>query len=571
MSTDKSILKSWFSTGLKPEQEQFWAWIDSYYHKKDLVPMAAVDGLENALAKKAEASSLQYFAVKDGSNITETENWKNKLGVNLLDSLKANKDASGLSVQNIESWKNTLGVGEIPENTATNDGEDDDGNPVSGTSYTKEQSDGKYYPKVGSQYFNSNYVLLADGTPKAAGDLGKNIANTSLTSIAGAGMTLGAAYTWNTAGQAFSITGLTDKANESSFTNMLVQNSSGQLGYAGLTQLFMKLPDYMNVTQRNDWISKMNTDVANTYLQLVTVMDGNFINGTADSVITIYGLNINKLQGLDQVTMELTGPDGNPVPDTAFDVTSYSVNSNSELAVSFHFEPSYTFMTGEYTLKVIRKLVILGEVSITAYNSFSEQAIPNNELVLTNNGMSAATYTSGTFSVTGEGGGTSASLVSANPLPVSSDYDIAFSISAVFVGASSGAAWLNRLISCTAGLSFDGTTVHVGAGGTASGQGLGFIDGSALRIMAGATNTVGYTVNSYSGEQKSVTLQVSIQKRGSRYKLILYKSSDNSLLYAETFNNTTGNPMKLVISFTKDGYPAGLTTAATQIRKRNYI
>lgn len=533
--------------------------------------MAAVDGLETALTKKAEASSLQYFAVKDGSNITETENWKNKLGVNLLDSLKANKNASGLSVQNIEAWKNTLGVGEIPENMATNDGEDDDGNPVSGTSYTKEQSNIKYYPKVSSQYFNSNYVLLADGTPKAADDLGKNIANTSLTSVAGAGMTLGAAYTWNTAGQAFSITGLTNRVNESSFTDLLVRNSSGQLGYAGLTQLFMKLPDYMNVTQRNDWISKMNTDVANTYLQLVTVIDGNFINGTTDFVITIYGLNINKLQGLDQVTMELVGPDGNPVPDTAFDVTSYSVNSNSELAVSFHFESSYTFMTGEYTLKVIRKLVILGEVSIMAYNSFSEQAIPNNEMVLTNNGMSAATYTSGTFSVTGEGGGTSASLVSANPLPVSSDYDIAFSISAVFVGASSGASWMNRLISCTAGLSFDGTTVHVGAGGTASGQGLGFIDGSALRIMAGATNTVGYTVNSYSGEQKSVTLQVSIQKRGSRYKLILYKSSDNSLLYAGTFNNTTGNPMKLVISFAKDGYPAGLTTAATQIRKRNYI
>ncbi len=98
MSTDKSILKGWFSTGLKPGQDQFWAWMDSYYHKKDLVPMTAVDGLENALTKKAEASSLQYFAVKDGSNITETENWKNKLGVNLLDSLKANKDASGLSV-----------------------------------------------------------------------------------------------------------------------------------------------------------------------------------------------------------------------------------------------------------------------------------------------------------------------------------------------------------------------------------------------------------------------------------------------------------------------------------------
>ncbi|MFP3591797.1 hypothetical protein [Chryseobacterium sp. SIMBA_038] len=542
MSTDKTILKSWFVTGEKPTQDQFWAWMESYYHKNEQLPMNAVYGLENVLANKAEASSLQYFAIKDGSNIT-----------------------------NIEDWKNKLGVGDLPPNIATNDGEDSAGTPISGTSYTKDQSNERFYRKVESQYFNSDYVLLADGTPKAAGDLGKNIANSSLTSIAGAGMTLGSAYTWNTAAQNFNITGLADKVNESSFTNMLVQNNSGQLAYANLTQLFMKLPEYMTVTQRNDWISKMNVDIANTYLQLITVIDGNFINGTQDHVVTIYGLNINKLQGLDQVTMELIGPDGNPVPDNMFDVTSYSVNSNSELAVSFHFEPSYTFMTGEYTLKVIRKLIILGEVGITAYNSFTDEVIPDNEFILTNNGMSTATYTGGSFTVSGVNSGNTAKIVSANPLSTSSDYDIRFTISGVFTGQNSGASFLNRAIVFGAGLSLDGTNVHVGAGGGVQSEGLGYIYGNALRIMTGAANTVGYTVYSDSGQQQSVTVKVSLQKRGNRYKTILYKASDNSLLYAGTFNNSSVDPLKILISFTKTGVGYGLTTAATGIAKRIYI
>ncbi|SMC75569.1 hypothetical protein [Chryseobacterium sp. YR221] len=570
MSTDKTTLKSWFVTAAKPSQEQFWAWMDSYYHKNELLPMNAVYGLENALANKAEASSLEYFAIKDGSNIENLEQWKDKLNINQLDSKKANKDASGLSQDNIISWKSALNVGKLPENIATNDGEDENGDPISGTSYTKEQSDEKYYKKVDSEYFNPNYVLLADGTPKAAGDLGKNIANSSLTSVPGAGMTLGSAYTWNTAAQDFSITGLSDKVNDSSFKNMLVQNNSGQVGYANLSQLFMKLPEYMTVTQRNDWISKMNVDIANTYLQLITVIDGNFINGTQDHVVTIYGLNINKLQGLDQVTMELIGPDGNPVPDNMFDVTSYSVNSNSELAVSFHFEPSYTFMTGEYTLKVIRKLIILGEVGIIAYNSYSDQVMPESEFTLTNNGLESARYSAGTFSVTSTFAG-SAVLVSNNPLPVNSDYDIIFTISNAFIGQNFGASTQNRTLDFQSGLSINKTALHVGAASGVFGAGLGSLESAAYRIISGATQILGYQVHSDFGMLKSISVKVVLQKRGNRYKVIIYKLEDSSLLYAGTFNNTTGDPIYFYTNFVKGGYNSGLTANMTGLIRRTYI
>ncbi|MRM84501.1 hypothetical protein LEQ04_08405 [Riemerella anatipestifer] len=107
MATDKNIIKNWFRNGLKPTQEQFWAWIDSFYHKSDKIPQTQIEGLDGSLANKADVSQLNA---------------------------KANTDASGLSAENIISWKEALGVRELPSNIATVDSGD-----VEGNVHTKEQ------------------------------------------------------------------------------------------------------------------------------------------------------------------------------------------------------------------------------------------------------------------------------------------------------------------------------------------------------------------------------------------------------------------------------------------------
>lgn len=56
--TDKNTLKSWFQTNLKPTQAQFWAWIDSFYHKDEMIPITAIDELENILNEKANTEAL---------------------------------------------------------------------------------------------------------------------------------------------------------------------------------------------------------------------------------------------------------------------------------------------------------------------------------------------------------------------------------------------------------------------------------------------------------------------------------------------------------------------------------
>ena len=59
----RSVLKNWFRTNLKPTQQQFWDWIDSYWHKGDTIPTASVDGLDATLNSLPTPEELQ--AVQD--------------------------------------------------------------------------------------------------------------------------------------------------------------------------------------------------------------------------------------------------------------------------------------------------------------------------------------------------------------------------------------------------------------------------------------------------------------------------------------------------------------------------
>lgn len=55
---DKNTIKNWFRTNLVPTQAQFWALLDSYFHKDEKIPITAIDDIENILADKADAEAL---------------------------------------------------------------------------------------------------------------------------------------------------------------------------------------------------------------------------------------------------------------------------------------------------------------------------------------------------------------------------------------------------------------------------------------------------------------------------------------------------------------------------------
>lgn len=57
-TTDKTTLKNWFKNKLKPTQEQFWAWMDSFWHKDESIPTAKIENLDVILNSKATTNEL---------------------------------------------------------------------------------------------------------------------------------------------------------------------------------------------------------------------------------------------------------------------------------------------------------------------------------------------------------------------------------------------------------------------------------------------------------------------------------------------------------------------------------
>ncbi len=58
MATNINTILSWFKTGLKPTQAQFWATWASFWHKDEQIPQNRILDLENTLKTKAEKALL---------------------------------------------------------------------------------------------------------------------------------------------------------------------------------------------------------------------------------------------------------------------------------------------------------------------------------------------------------------------------------------------------------------------------------------------------------------------------------------------------------------------------------
>ena len=86
----------------------------------------------------------------------------------------------------------------------------------------------------------------------AAGDVGKNVANAALTSINGAGLTLGA--DWNiTSGSGFyfGLKGLLDKSADATWNRLIMTDASGRVAYTDGTNLVLNSTKLLTDTQIN--------------------------------------------------------------------------------------------------------------------------------------------------------------------------------------------------------------------------------------------------------------------------------------------------------------------------------
>ena len=161
------------------------------------------------------------------------------------------------------------------------------------------------------------YVYLTDESNNVrrmlAGDLGKNVANSSLTSVAGAGLALGSSWTLNTNGQLYSVTNLPDKSAEASFNSMIVQNSTGQVAKSNGWNVMKNAMQLASDAEKDAWrIASRKTDENYSLGQpRIDSILPPLINKNLGYVqyVTVIGLNLfvdNVTQGQAQIKLKNT-------------------------------------------------------------------------------------------------------------------------------------------------------------------------------------------------------------------------------------------------------------------------
>ncbi|WP_379966962.1 hypothetical protein [Epilithonimonas sp. UC225_85] len=92
--TTKTVLKTYFETNDTPDQDAFYEWMDSYWHKEDLIPAESLD--INLNTTFAPISNLKY-GTQNPPNLTELTNLAIKRGDYYVQT--SNGSSTGTEVQ----------------------------------------------------------------------------------------------------------------------------------------------------------------------------------------------------------------------------------------------------------------------------------------------------------------------------------------------------------------------------------------------------------------------------------------------------------------------------------------
>ena len=250
---DKNTLKQWFVTGAKPLQAQYWAWLDSYWHKSEAISINNIENLSEILVNKADADQLALYAKRDASNI------------------------------DVPTWKTRLGVGELPPNIGTIDYTNSEGFSYVGNAYKKveQPNDGK------------TYLLKIDGTAVDGDTFGKNVSNSYLTSLPNTGLKLGAIWELDSNGFPLRFKNLPDKSADSTFNLMLAQDSSGQIAKSDGKNLLKGMPSLLSDAEKTTWKTEMNGGWTTNTMSVGLINPPVFKYENQPQWITLLGANLN--------------------------------------------------------------------------------------------------------------------------------------------------------------------------------------------------------------------------------------------------------------------------------------
>lgn len=109
MATNKNTLKQWFENGKKPTQEQFWAWMDSYWHKNEEISISQIEELSRILNAKIDAEQLEAYQKKEEGKGLSKNDFTDELLELLSNALQPSNNLS--DVENVEQARINLELG----------------------------------------------------------------------------------------------------------------------------------------------------------------------------------------------------------------------------------------------------------------------------------------------------------------------------------------------------------------------------------------------------------------------------------------------------------------------------
>ncbi len=109
-----NTLKYWFITKAKPLQQQFWDWMDSFWHKGEKIPSASIDGLQTLLDAKMDKKAV-VTSDQVGEYDPEKDYVYDALVAEYVSFLNADSSKAQFSSEGFYRLKEDAPAGEDPE------------------------------------------------------------------------------------------------------------------------------------------------------------------------------------------------------------------------------------------------------------------------------------------------------------------------------------------------------------------------------------------------------------------------------------------------------------------------
>lgn len=266
---DKNTIKSWFETNDMPSQAQFWAWLDSYRHNDEKIPITAIDDIEAILAEKADAEALTNHKNDKGqaNGYTPLNEFVKVASeyLNIVDDFVTGGSGSLASAETVKTLK--------------------------------AQIDAINFLLSSDNVNIDNVQKIVDAIEGLQAFAGQNIANNDLSNLSARIFTQGNTFTWNTSGFLYYLKNLIDKTGNGSYSKVVViEPVTGQMvtrDFADPTATTLAVQN-ATTTQK----TAMRTALLGTAVPSPPTISGvsrMFFGKGIDEYTDMYGLNLTLL------------------------------------------------------------------------------------------------------------------------------------------------------------------------------------------------------------------------------------------------------------------------------------